>query len=255
MTRHCFFATALGLVMALGSHSSAQVSKTIAINFGADEPNGAGSAVDLLNGPAGASGTFVWNNTTGASGAASGLLEGNTAETLGATVEWQSANTWASQGRGEENNTAPAGNDRNLMTGYLDTSDVSTTTVTVSGLEYTEPYSVLVYIKGGVNGRSGDYTIGDQTIRHTDSFPFSGTYVFSEMDGVQTGDFIVFSGVTGDSFTLSAKAAADIGGFRAPINGIEISGIVGIPEPTTFSLAACCLLGVAGGLRRRMRQS
>ena len=88
--------------------------KTISINFGANEPDAAGSAV---TGAAGVLGTSNWNNVAGQNVTASDLIDSNGAATS-ASVEWTSNNTWASQGKGEDNNTAPEGNDRNLMTGY-----------------------------------------------------------------------------------------------------------------------------------------
>ena len=76
-----------------------------------------------------------------------------------ADVSWTSTNTWSSTGRGEENNTAPAGNDRNLMTEYLDQNfDSAQTTVQVMDIlaAFTNKgYDLYVYIKGGVNGRGG----------------------------------------------------------------------------------------------------
>jgi len=219
---------------------SAASAANLAINFGADEPNGAGSAV---TGPAGVFGTANWNNLNGASGAAAALVDGDGAATA-ASVEWSSPNTWSSTGRGEENNTAPAGNDKNLMTGYLDTGDAAgpTANVTVSGLSdlFTD-YDVIVYIKGGVNGRGGDYTIGDQTISHLDVAPFNGTFV----EGAE-GDYIVFSGISGDSFTLTSQGI----NFRAPINGIEITPV---PEPATWALAAMGMGALAVYRRRRRR--
>lgn len=236
MTVGRWFARAFASTLVLVSVSAASAAN-LAINFGADEPNGAGSAV---TGAAGVYGTANWNNVTGANGSAAGLIDGDGAATA-ASVEWSSPNTWSSTGRGEENNTAPAGNDKNLMTGYLDTGDTNGphAIVTVSGLaDLFTDYDVTVYIKGGVNGRGGDYTIGSETIAHLDTAAFSGTYV----EGAE-GDYIVFSGVTGDSFTLDSHGV----NFRAPINAIEISAV---PEPSTIVLAAMGL-GVLAFARRR----
>lgn len=239
MTLGKWMARALASALVLGSVSVASAAN-LAINFGADEPNGAGSTVD---GPAGIYGTAVWNNTTGAAGAAVGLLDGDGAATA-ASVEYSSTNTWSSTGRGEENNTAPAGEDRDLMTGYLDTNNSGSPSafVTLSGLAgIFDEYNVVVYIKGGVNGRGGNYTIGGQTLSHLDTAAFNGTYV----PGAE-GDYIVFEGVTGDSFTLSATA--DAVGFRAPINAIEVTPI---PEPATWMLALAGVGTLALARRRR----
>ena len=111
-------AFASALVLASVSAASAA---NVAINFGADEPNGAGSAV---TGAAGIYGTENWNNLVGASGSAASLVNG-VGDATAISIEWSSPNTWSSTGRGEENNTAPAGNDKNLMTGYIDTGDAT----------------------------------------------------------------------------------------------------------------------------------
>ncbi len=239
MTLGKWMANALASALVLVWVSAAGAAN-LAINFGADEPPGVGSTVD---GPAGIYGTAVWNNTTGASGAAAGLLDGDGAATA-ASVEYSSTNTWASAGRGEENNTAPAGEDRDLMTGYLDTNNSGTPSafVTLSGLAgIYDSYNVVVYIKGGVNNRGGNYTIGDQTLAHLDTAAFNGTFV----EGA-TGDYLVFNGITGDSFTLSATA--DAVGFRAPINGIEVTPV---PEPATWALALAGVGALALARRRR----
>jgi hypothetical protein len=194
--------------------------ESLAINFGADEPNAAATAV--VNGPAGVYGTAIWNNTTLADGTASNLLADNNGVSLATTasVTWSSTNTWAAAGRGEENITAPPGNDFNLMQGYLDTLDVGQegVSVTVSGIDSIPfidgLYDVTVYMKGGVIGRGGDYTIGNQTLQHFDTGPFTGTYVEGE-----GGDYIVFKNISGDSFNLTSAAVVT----RAPVNGIEIT--------------------------------
>lgn len=212
--------------------------QTIAINFGADEPPDVRSDV---SGAAGLFGTANWNNVDGASGSASALIDDLGAVTP-VVVEWASNNTWASTGRSEENNTAAPGGDRNLMTGFLDTSDVSVTTVTISGLgsEFTaNGYEVILYVNGGVIGRGGSHTIGAETQDIVDSAPFDGTYVLGE-------NYLVFEGLMGDSFTISSTPTTPEL-FRAPLNGIEINAI---PEPATLMLLG---LGGVAMLRRKRK--
>ena len=97
---------------------------------------------------------------------------------------------------------------------------------TVSGLPDGATYDVIVYIKGGVNEKGGDYTIGDQTFPHTDSAAFDGNFVYGEY-----GDYLVFKGVTGSSFTLQSQPTHGVTAPRAPINGLEvvIGGGVEVP--------------------------
>jgi len=212
---------------------------SIAINFGADEPPGVGSPV---TGSAGVLGTATWNNLNGASGTAAGLTAdiGGVATPSPVSVEWSSPNTWSSTGRGEENNTAPPGNDRNLMTGFLDTGDSAGRGVgiLVSGIpaELTPfGYDVYVYIQGGVSGRGGYYTIGGITKPNTVVGPFDGTFV----EGPQ-GNYLLFDDVNlPGGFTLTSQASP--AGFRAPINGMEV--VANVPEASGFGL-----LGVVASL-------
>ncbi len=222
---------------------------SVAINFGADEPPEVGAPV---TGAAGLLGTENWNNLSGASGSLAGLIAdiGGAAEASPVTVEWSSPNTWASTGRGEENNTAPEGNDRNLMTGYLDTdaSGNPTAVVTISEIpaEFTPlGYDVYVYMQGGVNGRGGTYTIDGVTKPNTVVAAFDGTFI----EGPE-GNYLLFDDVNlPGGFTLSA--AADATTFRAPINGLEI--VANVPEPSSLVLAGLGMAGFAGLIRRRNR--
>ena len=236
-------AAVVAAMLALGSVATAgPEGLSIAINFGADEPDGARSDV---TGAAGVLGTTNWNNLD--------LLDGTDVSVNGddggsvvggvATVTWVSNNTWSSTGRGnEENNTAPDGGDRNLMTGYLDTNADDPAIVTVSGLD--GEYSVYVYMNGGVLGRGGDYAIeghGDP-IAVVDTEPFDGTYVEGE-------NYVVFNGVTGASFTLTATPTTG-GTRRAPINAIEVvvsSGAQAVPALSPWGLAVLVPLLLALG--------
>jgi hypothetical protein len=227
--------------------------RSIAIKFGTEQPV-AGTTVD---GAAGVLNTVRWNNFSGPTQATPQTLtidlnSGSLAST--ATVVWSSNNTWSSTGLGEENNTAPAGDNRDLMAGYLDTTDVTVTTVNVTGLNsagFNLGYDVYVYIQGGVNGRGGDYTIGTTTIHHDTSAAFNGTF---QQDTTPTGldtdgsNYIVFRNVTGNAFQISATPTVGAP-FRAPLNAIEI--VAAIPEPTTGLSALGGGTALLLGMRRR----
>jgi hypothetical protein len=243
------------------------VTQTIAINFAADEPPGIGTEVE---GPAGILGTGVWNNLELNFGIQGDLIDASGNET-GTSILWESNNTWASapvdgQGRSENNidDSVPLGNDRFLMTGYIDSNDVGefctpeqsnnpllggpdwcgANRVTVGGLPFEGPYDIILYLNGGVTNRSGRYQLNnDDAVFHHDVAPFNGVYDLSseerdvgggEIGTVWTGDVIIFSEVTGDSFTINTRAD-DLGGttdgFRSLINGMEISGEI-ITGPT-----------------------
>ncbi|MCZ6793734.1 MAG: hypothetical protein O7J95_08990 [Planctomycetota bacterium] len=191
---------------------------SIAVNFAADEPDGARS--DVIE-TAGLLLTETWNNLDGAAGGPVALQADDQGEAVDTTVtvEWTSNNTWSSTGRGnEENNAAPIDSpDYNLMSGYLDTTATSITEVTISGIESAidGAYDVYLYINGGVLGRQGTYTVGGESVDVVDDFPFDGSFLDGE-------NYIVFQGLTGDSVTIQARAT-DQAGFRGPLNAVEIA--------------------------------
>ena len=227
--------------------------ESISINFAAEQPSGAPTSE--VTGAAGLAGTVNWNNLDGNVGGPAALTMDNQSSSVAssATISWVSNNTWASTGNGEENNTAPAGDDRNLMTGYLDTTNVSVTEVSVSGLDqvFADGYNIAVYIQGGVNGRGGQYTVETTnkigTLSLTQDSAFDGTFVPGGMGGA---NFLVFEGFTDPDFTLTATPTVG-SPERAPINGIEIVHVV-IPEPSTMVLLGMGVIGVFG-LTRRLR--
>jgi len=224
-------------------------SPSVAINFGADEPPGVGSPV---TGSAGVLGTVNWNNVSLASGVVAGLIAdiGGAPNPSPVSVEWSSPNTWSSTGRGEENNTAPPGNNRNLMTGYIDTGDVNgpTANVTLSGIPAEVVpfgYDVYVYMQSGVNGRGGDYTIGSVTKPDMVVSAFNGTFI----EGPE-GNYLLFNDVNlPGGFSLMSKASPN--GFRAPINGMEV--VANVPEPSSLVLVALGAASLVCLGRRRTR--
>ena len=200
---------------------------SIGINFAADEPEG--NALGFVEGAAGVLGTVNWNNFELLDGFDEPLVmdvSGATSPST-ATVEWASANTWSSDGRGNEDlNDAPEGDDRALMLGYLDTNADDPTIITVNDLDAAftaSGYDVYVYALGGVLGRGGDYTIGDQTLPHVDTAlpdlpdrAFDGEFIEGE-----EGHYLVFRGLTDASFELEALPTTG-GTRRAPVNAIEV---------------------------------
>ncbi len=252
--------TAAGLSFALSTVVyAAPGAPSIAVNFGANQP-AAGSSV---TGPAGVLDTVTWNNASGTSGTATNLnadVAGASTPTA-ASVQWNSNGTWASTGLGEENNTAPAGPDRNLMTGYLDTGTVGETGVTinvanlppVAGLPF---FDVYVYIQGGANNRGGTYTIGGTTLEHTGLGPFTGPFIEDTFDpGTTAGsNYLVFRGLSGTGFTLTSTPTIVSGVARAPINGIEIVASA-IPEPGTVALLGIGAVIVSAGVALRRRRT
>ena len=149
-----------------------------------------------------------WNNAGGASGTLTSLADSKGVK--GAAQVVYSAYGVYSSGTG-----GLTGNNR-LMDGYLDTSDFTTTTVTVSGLPVayaTNGYDVYVYTLGSDPGRSGVYTIG-ATSKTSSPKTWYGAFVAGD-------NYLFFPNVNNSGFQLTATPAAN-GGFRAPINAIQI---------------------------------
>jgi hypothetical protein len=257
---------AAGLTFALGSVAyAAPGAPSIAINFAADEPVvtpvGPGSPV---SGAAGVLNTVRWNNLTTADGTQANLTAdvAGAATPTAAAVTWSSPNTWASTGRGEENNTAPAGNNRNLMTGYLDTQSIGGEgiSIAVSNLPPVPGFpffDVYVYTQGGANNRGGTYTIGGTTREHTVLGPFTGSFIEDTIDpGTTAGsNYLVFRGLSGTGFTLTSTPTIPATGTqRAPINGIEIVASP-IPEPGTIALLGIGAVIVSAGVALSRRRS
>lgn len=215
---------------------------SIGLNFGADEPNG-GATGGVA--PAEVAGIpdikqANWNNYTGIASAAPmaiGADDKGVAKTTAATVEWSCPNTWSSTGRGEENNGFPAGPDRNLMLGYLDTADNSTTQVTINNLPTdltATGYNVYVYALGGVAGRGGGYRVVDGTSGSATAWK-RGTTPANPSTYIQdpgashtdTGDYLVFKGITWKNIIVEASSESDLDGIdmgiRAPINAVQLA--------------------------------
>lgn len=174
----------------------------------------------------------------------------------GGTVAWTSQNTW-------NTGHVQAPGDLRMMKGYIDTNDTSITTVTVAGLPASitsVPYSVIVYLDGdnGTQARVGRYSIGDQVLWARDAGgAFTGVYTQGQTstdplpgatgtaldnqgtaaNAVPAGNYLIFSGLTGDTFTLSAQASVSAGGTnRAAVNGIQILPTSLVPEPAAMGM-------------------
>lgn len=224
----------------------------VGLNFGADEADGSKTgtlaATDKAGVPEAAQAN--WNNLSLLSGTNTTIVAdvNGTAEPTTLSVIWNSANTWSSTGRGEENN-AFTGADKALMTGYLDTGNATTSTVQIASIpaKLTDGgYDVYVYAMGGVGGRGGSYRILDaatgkvlrDSIRaQSPTKPTAYVEVPANLGaggyGASTlvfgaGNYLVFRGLTASAITVEARTAAAGGGVgfggtpRAPINAIQL---------------------------------
>ena len=125
----CAVFVAAGLIGWTTVVEAAPGGPSVAIKFAAGEPDGPPADpgdmdTSAVNGPAGVFGTPNWNNMTGPNQTTPQVLNhdiNGVGSPSPLTVTWSSVGLWSSTGRGEENNTAPAGDNRDLMAGYLDT--------------------------------------------------------------------------------------------------------------------------------------
>ena len=156
----------VGLFVA--SISSIAQARGIGLKFAATDPDAATSS--LAPGEvAGVVPQANWNNLEGPNGMNVGSLELDNGAASTATVTWASPNTWRST---TGNNAFPAGPDRKLVAGYLDSNNTAAggVNITVNNIDaaFRAPaYDVYVYLLGdSAENRGGGYTVtsGAQSI-------------------------------------------------------------------------------------------
>jgi hypothetical protein len=228
--------------LSLGAAGPTLGSAMIGVNFvggGGGNANGASIPATTV---AGLVPQNNFNNFTTASG--SDVLNLSDGSASGASINWNSNNTWATGALPG----SPTG-DQLLMNGYLDDSPTGNAIdVSISGLptsiagDGTAPYNVILYIAGDTAGRGGGVTVSTAsntlTGTFTDSGSFNGTYV-QATDGPGTqGNYVLFTGVTGTDFSINLTPS--IGGTpRIPLDGLQI--VAGpLPEPSSMA----CILGI-----------
>jgi hypothetical protein len=183
-----------------------------------------------------------WNNLNGQNGTNVNNIVADTdfetATNTTVTVSWISNGTWASTGLGEENNGF-TGPERALLTGYLDTGNSTTTSVTISNIPpalTSQGYDVYIYAMGGVGGRGGAYRVLEAGTTNVLS-PYvrvqsptnTTTYVAAPVSTTTTnyavGNYFVFTGLTAPAITIEGSTVGALGFSgtpRAPINAIQL---------------------------------
>ncbi|MBL9127337.1 MAG: hypothetical protein JNL97_06810, partial [Verrucomicrobiales bacterium] len=168
------------------------------------------------------------------------------------TVEWTCPNTWSSTGRGEENN-ALSGSDRQLMVGYLDTGNATTTTITLknvpSQLTGGNGYDVVVYTLGGVANRGGGFRITDLNgtelkpvvlARAPDKAPTLAPVTPTDPAVHASGTYVVFKGLKANGIIIegSTENGWGLSGTpRAGINAIQLVSPSGVTEAVKPEIA------------------
>lgn len=125
----------------------------------------------------------------------------------------------------------------------LDSSNNGTDTVTVTGLPASiagtgsTPYDVIVYMAADTTGRGGVYTVNGSSQTAVTLFPSDGTGPFVLANATTAGTYLIFTGVTGTTMTLTslANGASVDYAQRAPIDGLQI---ITAPEPSALALLA-----------------
>jgi hypothetical protein len=211
---------------------------SIGLNFGSSQANGALGATAVAGVPGVAQPN--WNDLPDANGSVSTVVANlnGASQNTSVSVTWASNGLWSSTGVGEENNQF-TGTDKTLFTGYLDTGDATTTTVTVTGLPAaltSDGYDLYIYTLGGVaGGRSGGYRILDAATKAvirdyvfgtslTNPSGFQETPLSTDRANPGAGTHIVVRGLTAAGIILEATTANGLGGGtppRAPINAIQ----------------------------------
>jgi hypothetical protein len=192
---------------------SAPAPKVISLNFvGQGTPMGASETAGLVA-------KSNWNNATGIEATVPMPLVDETGAFTGVTVAWNSNNL------GKLPISDAAGNVR-MMSGYLDDGNNSATTVHIAGLSpASNGYDVYVYSDGDNSGsRYASFALDNGLPTYCSDLAganFSGSFTQCN-DG--PGNYVVLS-TYATSFTLTAipvGSDSGNGGFRAPVNGIQI---------------------------------
>ena len=225
MNCHAFRLLPLFAAVILLMPSDCLLAQSIGINFSTGRTGSAGTIGETT---AGVVPQANWNEVTEATGTQLNLRDSEGARTS-VSVEWEANNAW-SISPGVEN-----GGNNGLMNGYLDTTNVSETVVTLRNVPFAR-YDVIVYADGDGQGREGRYSVNGNQIdplSDNSNWGFPGTFQKVPTEG-GSGNYALWSDLAGSLITVRAKANNDGAGVRAPINAIQIVS-AGPSNPPTIA--------------------
>jgi hypothetical protein len=225
------------VAVATGPNGATARSSTVEINVAEQAPqNGRTISIKLLHvvstpmGPGEIAGVVARSNWNNAISEDSGharkegwlnTLIDDSGTPTGARMSWTATSTFALI-------IPDTPGDFRMMRGYLETSNTTSTNVTVYDLPESftaSGYDVYVYFDGdnGAEARSANYRIGSTLVSGVDAAGanFSGDFI--EAMGGGEGNYVVIPGLTEDRFNLEAMPPfSGSTTRRAPVNSIQI---------------------------------
>ncbi len=134
-------------------------------------------------------------------------------------------------------------NDQEMFSDVIDVYG-ATYAVTASNVPYSA-YHVYVYMRSDGSARAGSFAIGDTTYyarggltnpaADGTGYVLSSDTTLGDGTDIDQGNYVVFTGLSGSSFTLNLEAvfAGDSANPRNKVAGFQI---VEVPEPATLAL-------------------
>jgi len=203
----------------------------ISIDFvGGGSAGATGTAVMGASESAGVKPATHWNSATTNAGTLSSLVLADGA-TSSASATWNSPVVTGETLATWSLHFTDTPGDVRMMNGYLDPRAVaSPVTVSVTGLAspMSSGYDVYVYCFEEMtwgDTRTSKYTIGSttHTVKQTEPPLVTSFAGFTLAPEAGAGNYVVFTKVTGTSFTLTATPGTSLHStVRAPVNGIQI---------------------------------
>ena len=183
----------------------------------------------------------AWNENGAQSSATVNNLWDNSGANSGASITYSSSDTWQINW-GNPARDADGTYNRDLLNGYIDSGSPASTRIAISSIPYSS-YEIIVYLSSDVSGRTGTVNVGSTTY----DFSTMGSAAISGVNALftqstdttganPTADYVIFSGLTGSSQTITSLVS---GGGGMP--GFQI---VATPEPGTLALAVMGGIGM-----------